>query len=105
VLGLSPTMSGQPHRNFAVRKFLGFAARRELKTEVFGLGQREDRQSKREWQFTLAAVSQSRRSTRISVDPHGFAINLTEGLLRALYGDCVAQRGPRLPRRNCAMTF
>jgi hypothetical protein len=34
-------MSGQPHRNFAVRKFLGFAARRELKAEVFGLGQRD----------------------------------------------------------------
>jgi len=41
VLGLSPTMSGQPHRNFAVRKFLRFAARRELKAEVFGLGQRD----------------------------------------------------------------
>src|SRR5262244_426129 len=26
-------MSGQPHRNFAVRKFLGFAARRELKAK------------------------------------------------------------------------
>ena len=34
-------MSGQPHRNFAVRKFLGFAARRKLKAEVFGLGQRD----------------------------------------------------------------
>src|SRR5215831_11581850 len=34
-------MSGQPHRNFAVRKFLGFAAHRELKAEVFGLGQRD----------------------------------------------------------------
>jgi len=26
-------MSGQPHRNFAVPKFLGFAARRELKAK------------------------------------------------------------------------
>jgi len=35
-LDLSPTMSGQPHRNFAVRKFLGFAARPELKAKFSG---------------------------------------------------------------------
>ena len=29
-------MSGKPHRNFAVRKFLGFAARRELKAKFSG---------------------------------------------------------------------
>jgi hypothetical protein len=29
-------MSGEPHRNLAVRKFLGFAARRELKAKFSG---------------------------------------------------------------------
>src|SRR5262249_20663608 len=29
-------MSGQPHRNFAVRKFLGFAACRELRAKFSG---------------------------------------------------------------------